>query len=337
MFSALNIALDESIDLKEAKDTEAPIKDIWSENFNPKSVFDSESVDELTDFFNKNANAETKTINFDAIQGWSDIREMIEDGAVTLDALKQAWNEASQGNECVNLDIFLRFNVKLDMLMDDMFMDDVDDSNAKNGQKESDDNVKLESFYRSEFLSLTEGERLLRLDALLEWKEVRELIADGTVKEMQIVKLFESLPKVLMGTSPTEFGITAESFLLFNNALDVIIDNSEPDDRQKNTAAVVPTALISEPSRPLPAMGELKIGKLGSETQRINSQSRENDEDAATGLTESELEMMKILDTADNMLNSGSYGDFDTLIGSSGFLFNHTCAHQYGMICRRCQ
>lgn len=36
---------------------------------------------------------------------------------------------------------------------------------------------------------------------------------------------------------------------------------------------------------------------------------------SSTGLSASELEMMELLDKADNMLNSGSYGDFDQLIG----------------------
>ena len=39
------------------------------------------------------------------------------------------------------------------------------------------------------------------------------------------------------------------------------------------------------------------------------------DDDSSTGLSGAELELMEQLDKADNMLNSGSYGDFDQLIG----------------------
>jgi hypothetical protein len=39
------------------------------------------------------------------------------------------------------------------------------------------------------------------------------------------------------------------------------------------------------------------------------------DDESTTGLSEAELEMMEVLDKADNMLNSGSFGDFDQLIG----------------------
>ena len=39
------------------------------------------------------------------------------------------------------------------------------------------------------------------------------------------------------------------------------------------------------------------------------------EDDSSTGLSGAELELMELLDKADNMLNSGSYGDFDQLIG----------------------
>lgn len=42
-----------------------------------------------------------------------------------------------------------------------------------------------------------------------------------------------------------------------------------------------------------------------------------NEDDPSSGLSDNELELMQALDKADNMLNSGSFSDFDSLIGTS--------------------
>jgi hypothetical protein len=87
--------------------------------------------------------------------------------------------------------------------------------------------------------------------------------------------------------------------------LDVVLDATSGNadiDRQKSA---VPSVLTSEPARPMPKAAELKIGSLASADDNENS----------VGLSEEELEMMQTLDKADNMLNSGSFGDFDQLIG----------------------
>jgi hypothetical protein len=118
--------------------------------------------------------------------------------------------------------------------------------------------------------------------------------------------MFESMPKEPMGLPATAYGITEDTFVAFNGMLDIMLDSgagSSSSTSVKNTAA--PVALVSEPKRALPADAELKFGSL---PESINSE-------ATTGLTEAELDMMKILDNADNMLMSGSYSDFDRLIG----------------------
>ena len=148
----------------------------------------------------------------------------------------------------------------------------------------------------------------MRLDMLLEWEDINELIVDGSVTEKQIVKMFEGLPKEPMGIPATSFGITQDTCVAFNGMLDVVLDATGPapvneSDRQKTVA---PVALTSEPARPMPKAAELKIGSLSSS---------ELDDDSSVGLSEEELEMMQSLDKADNMLNSGSFGDFDQLIG----------------------
>ena len=110
-----------------------------------------------------------------------------------------------------------------------------------------------------------------------------------------------------MGLPATSFGITEETFVAFNGMLDVLLDSMDNPGSAVKAKGVTPSLLISEPQRPLPAARELKIGDIGS----VDTAGDES----MTGLTTTELEMMKVLDSADNMLNSGSFGDFDQLIG----------------------
>jgi hypothetical protein len=282
---------------------------------------------------------------------------MIQEGSLTLDALNIAWNEAiktkqlsflfsssspSTTSSCINYDQFLRLNVRLDLLMDEIeakneenkkksssaiAADEKVDLNSYDSNDESSNSgnkIDAESFYRSEFNKITSGGSLMRLDMLLSWKEISDLIADGSVSEKQITRLFDSMPKEPMGLPSTIFGITETTFINFNNMLDVLLDvTSDTDDDKNNRGSssssssskvgVVPSVLVSEPSRPMPKNDrELKMGSM---IDVINSNNNIKGDESTTGLSVKELEMMEFLDKADNMLNSGSFGDFDQLIG----------------------
>jgi hypothetical protein len=146
----------------------------------------------------------------------------------------------------------------------------------------------------------------MRLDMLLDWSEIKELLQDKVVSQKQIEKMFEGMPKEPMGLPATSFGITENTFVAFNGMLDVLLDAASPAGSAPSKAST-PSSLVSEPARPMPKNNELKIGSL--------KESSSDDDDSSTGLSASERELMSILDKADNMLNSGSYGDFDQLIG----------------------
>jgi hypothetical protein len=123
--------------------------------------------------------------------------------------------------------------------------------------------------------------------------------------ERKVRKMFEGLPKEPMGIPSDVFGITEDTFVAFNSMLDVLMDASGSGGEGK---AATPSPLIAEKARPMPSEKELKIGSLGG------APSSSSDE-ASTGLTASEMELMETLDKADNMLNSGSFSAFDQLIG----------------------
>jgi hypothetical protein len=66
----------------------------------------------------------------------------------------------------------------------------------------------------------------MRLDMLLEWKEVRELIDEGVITEKQISKMFDGMPKEPMGIPATTVGFAEDTFVAFNGMLDVLLDVS---------------------------------------------------------------------------------------------------------------
>jgi hypothetical protein len=104
---------------------------------------------------------------------------------------------------------------------------------------------------------------------------------------------------------------TEDTFVAFNGMLDVLLDSTAPPTSPGQLSkAAAPSELVSEPSRPLPSVSELKMGSLGSEASTSDASST-----STTGLSKEELDLMEVLDKADNMLNSGSFGDFDKLIG----------------------
>jgi hypothetical protein len=336
--------------------------DVWSSSFNPKTVFDVESLEEITSYYVSSVGGTIDNeITYESLLKWNDIIEMIQEGSLTIDALNIAWNEAinakqflllssststtsSSTTSSINYDQFLRLNVRLDLLMDEIEAkneenkkessslsmetsadEKVDDLNSydSNDSSNSGDKIDAESFYRSEFNKITSGGSLMRLDMLLSWKEIADLIADGSVSEKQITRLFDSMPKEPMGLPSTIFGITETTFINFNNMLDVLLDvTSDTDDDNNRSSSssgssskvgVAPSVLVSEPSRPMPKNDrELKMGSM---IDVINSNNNIKGDESTTGLSVKELEMMEFLDKADNMLNSGSFGDFDQLIG----------------------
>ena len=324
LFGILNNELDELIDNKEtmSKKTDdsssgddliVTPSDVWKPGFDSSSVFDKESLQEITDFFNEEAKSkfQGKGITLDALLAWEDIKQFIAEGSLTVDAVKDVWDEAPKRKvgkvEYADFEAFKRINVRLDMVMDD-----IEESKAQNSLKSNPTNVALtpvvdfadaEQFYRTEFSRMTKKGKLLPLKELLEWNELKELMNDNAVNEKQIARMFESMPKEKIGTSEI-YGIAEDTFVAFNGMLDVMLDSSTSTEK---AVAPAPSSLISAESRPMPKSAELKLGSLGAESEK--------GDEASTGLTEEELQMMKTLDKADNMLNSGSFGDFDQLIG----------------------
>jgi hypothetical protein len=300
--------------------------DVWNPTFNPLTVFDDDAVKEIEEYFVSVAGSVEGTFKYADLEQWSDVQEMLSDGALTPDALQLAWAEAAAGKTSIDYNRFLRLNVRLDLLMDEIEIaaatatatptpaaaapapatpTPAAPAPAAPAAEEPKSYEDPEEYYKKEFFKVTGGGPLMRLDMLLEWQEVAELVKDGAVKETQIQKLFEGMPREPMGIPSTSFGISQATFIAFNNMLDVLLDASAPA-IGASKAGVTPAGLVQATPMPKPKDAELTMGSM---------EDKSSDDGADTGLSRVELEMMQMLDQADNMLNSGSYGDFDKLIG----------------------
>jgi hypothetical protein len=307
LFSKLNAAIDTALDEDDegSEDDDTDLEgngdeeeidlsgvDIWDPSFDPKEVFDDTSLKEITEFYSKAAGL--KGIKFDDVCEWDDVQDMLNEGLVTRQQLQDAWKLASKGKKFVDLDAFIRFNLKLDLMVEEAEGADEDGAD--------DEDESAEVYYREQFRKVTEGGRLMRLDMLLGWEEVADLIKDSVLTRKQVSKMFEGLPKEPMGIPSDVFGITEDTFVAFNSMLDMVMDAAGATEASGVTST--PAPLVAVAPRPMPSEKELKIGSLGG-----------NEDDAAAELSQSELDLMETLDKADNMLNSGSFSDFDQLVG----------------------
>ncbi len=279
--------------------------DVWGPSFDPMTAFDPENMEEITAYFTKTAGGLDKKMSFDMFRVWDDVKELLDEKVMTPQILQATWEEAAKGEAVITYDTFLRLNVKLDLVMDEL-----EAAAAIGGGREEMD--EAESFYRDEFKRISGGGPLIRVDMLLEWKEVKELIDDGSVSQKQIERMFEGMPKEPMGIPANAFGINEDTFVAFNGMLDVVLDASGGGSGDVSPG-VTPSSLVSEPARPMPTQSELKLGDLSDPGGPANAMGVMED-NPDTGLSQSELEEMETLDKADNMLTGGDFGDFDRLI-----------------------
>ena len=321
---------------KATKDDEVEVEDlvdltgvnVWAPSFDPATVFDEDVYNDISKFYRENAIS--GGISFTVLRQWQDIEDLITEGSLSEQDFKSIWAEAPKNFKgLLDFDTFIRFNVRLDVIVQENEQRMI---NSKNNIKTpstssagspstsastatttakptvtSSTSLPADEIYRKEFRDLTKGGRLLRLDMILEGTDVKELILEGSVTEKQVESMFNMLPQEPMGIPSTVFGINEDSYVKFNKILDAYLQAEEGglEEEVEPVLTSTPAALLSTEKMPLPAEPELKIGSLGSKSEK---------EDTSVGMSETELEMLQVLDKADNMLNSGSFGDFDVLI-----------------------
>jgi hypothetical protein len=279
----LDRLIDEALDDEDDKESNAvsnsSVDTTAAKEVVPVDFFDEETLLEINEYFENNKD-KNNLITFSKLQKWDDIINLIQDGILTNENVVEVWNEVAEGQDAISYDGFLQFNMKLDILMDER--ENSSNSSTKSNPP-SDNNV--EEFYMAEFENLMGTNRLMPFSTLKEWKEMKELLRAGVLTDKQLETLYNALPVEPMGLPATDVGITIESFVKLNQIIDAYIDNKDKAKNQSSTTFDPPISLSTELV------------------------------DTNDSATESELELMKLLDSAENLLSSGSFEDFDKLIG----------------------
>jgi hypothetical protein len=296
-FQKINNAIDFLI---ECEEDEAIVSQgsLTSSDFDPNAVFDKESIAEIKEFYY--ANAESHGIAYSKFLAWDEVQDAISEGLIEEGGVKKLWDEMakkqSSKSSLLNINSFYELNNRFDDILDEVEAAREDMKCGVNNEEDAED------FYRKEFKSLAQH-GLVTLDSLLQWTEVMELIGDGSLTQAQITKMYDGMPKEQNGNIS---GITEDSFVGFNGMIDVLLDaTAAPGSGNCDKIIAAPGLLVAEESpRPMPVDSELKIGSIFEEVGALASKEASD-----------EMDMMEALDQADNLLNSGSFGAFDELIG----------------------
>ena len=85
----------------------------------PTTIFDKESLEDITSFFITTTGSKTGALTYPMLKSWDDVNAMFDNGLVTEETLRSAWQEVSRGGRTIDYDGFLRLNVRLEQLMDE--------------------------------------------------------------------------------------------------------------------------------------------------------------------------------------------------------------------------
>lgn len=246
--------------------------DPWDPAFDPTSVFDTEFLQYIRDYFTSYCN-EQGLLSFEVFSTWDDVIQMMKAGQVDTGCLEDLWHEAviesrrlqpqgtlveadaaffsasedmdamsNKGSNSkrdkenkliyvkralakkIDLNTFLRMNIRLDILMDEI-------ADALASLTDED----VEQYYRKEFTKLSEGEALLSYQQLLRWQDLAQILENGDVSLKQIDLIWTALPKTPLGRAEMAVkkkkgfgsglvaqsdGITVDTFIVFNSALE---------------------------------------------------------------------------------------------------------------------
>jgi len=225
--------------------------DVWNPTFNPQEALEPEFVLHLKQFFDAHSRKSPPFgLSFEVFSQWDEIRRMLIEGEVDQSCLKELWAEAIvettrsfpdralQTGKNVDFDTFLRLNIRLDQMLDEL-----------QEALESLSDEQVEEYYRKEFNELVAaagagagkggssggggggGGGLLSYSALMDWSDMREMITSGMIAKEEVDKLWDALPKQPLsaaqrgkgfgaGSERQADGIEIDAFLALNRAIE---------------------------------------------------------------------------------------------------------------------
>jgi hypothetical protein len=227
--------------------------DVWNPTFNPEEALEPEFVLHLKQFFDAHSRKSPPFgLSFEVFSQWDEVRRMLIEGEVDQSCLKELWAEAIvettrsfperalQTGKNVDFDTFLRLNIRLDQMLDEL-----------QEALESLSDEQVEEYYRKEFSELVAGGGrgggggagkggssneggLLSYAALMDWSDMREMITSGMIAREEVDRLWDALPKQPLsaaqrgkgskgfgaGSERQADGIEIDAFLALNRAIE---------------------------------------------------------------------------------------------------------------------
>lgn len=181
-------------------------------------------------------------VAFRSILMWSDVRELIDEGAITESELKVLYNRAvkqasEHGEPTLTIAQFRIFNRLLDDLLDEKevvsspsqeISTPVEDSGDIDAWSSTFDPLsvldeEMVDEYTEYFLSKTESKTgSLSKQEFMSWSDIQELLTEGSITE----ELLEQAWTEAAGRSK---GISFDRFLRLNVRLDILMDDEFPE------------------------------------------------------------------------------------------------------------
>ena len=90
------------------------------DHVDPSTVFDKESLDDITTFFINTAGSMEGKLSYARMRKWDDIKAVFENGLMNEESLQRVWREVSRGAATINYDEFVRLNVRMERMMDEV-------------------------------------------------------------------------------------------------------------------------------------------------------------------------------------------------------------------------
>lgn len=205
----------------------ARLVDVWDASANPREYMEQDFFIYLQNFYSTNMakDGAESGLAYTSFAEWEDVKSMLREGEVDNTCLKDIWKEAivfktkqaelngrkvDKITDELDLDCFLRLNIRLDQVMDEI-------ADALQSLTDAD----VEQYYRGEYSRLLElgGQNALAYETVLEWNDVQDLLANQVVTIETVDELWESLPKKALRDGMGE-GIDVNAFLAFNSVLE---------------------------------------------------------------------------------------------------------------------
>jgi hypothetical protein len=165
-------------------------------------------------------------VSFGSYMGWTDVQELIEEGNLDSISVRELWTEAifhkirkqihsmpltgggpppmtvsnemllklkapglernTDRNFMVDFDTFVRATYRLEEIVDDV---------SGTGGQDSEARKEREAFYRKEFKTITNHDKLINYAQITSWEWIRERIEQGLLAEEELREMFNFLPK----------------------------------------------------------------------------------------------------------------------------------------------